>query len=611
MASVPGAAIGVALFEQLPEDSPDSLPLVFNDRFLLAADVRLDNRAEMIPDETPARLRTLTDAQILLEAWSRHGESALDRIIGDYAIAVFDKMQRTLTLARDETGQRPLFYAQSGDALAFASMPSGLLNDPSLNRGWNLRRLAEVLQDYELNGPDTYFEGVSRLLPGEVVRFAEGKTRKRIYWDPLSKLRSLPFTDAVEEYRHLLDEAVKCRMRRKSGRVALHLSSGYDSSAIAASAVTLEPRDQLLAFTAAPTPDFAGEVMRGRHADESRIAAITARKLGLEHRVVHSAELTLDYLRREALMYQEPVRNIVNWLWGSQIQEQARADGATVLLNGMLGNVTLNSGGPVYLSEWLGQKGVRAWWPQAKAARHGPVRWRGILFASFAPFLPFRLWWLISSVFKRLETGTSPFVRNEWALSPEERSHRAFGQPNRSSAEDRLLFIRGIDPGIFYKGALADRGLVEAEPLADRRIIEFSLGMTPDQLILDGESRPVAKAALKDRLPKEVLWPEARGLQGADWEHHVRQANAQAILEEVQSNATARELFDLDSMRAAIANWPTNGSADAEAWLRYVSQLPVALSTGVFLKETEERWRRTRSPASSGARRTSRARKKG
>ena len=60
-------------------------------------------------------------------------------------------------------------------------MPSGLLNDPSLNRGWNLRWLVEVLQDYELNSPDTYFKNVSHLLPDEIVRFTESKTQKHIY----------------------------------------------------------------------------------------------------------------------------------------------------------------------------------------------------------------------------------------------------------------------------------------------------------------------------------------------------------------------------------------------------------------------------------------------
>jgi asparagine synthase (glutamine-hydrolysing) len=611
--SVPGAAIAVALFEQLPEDSPDSLPLVANGRFLLAADVRLDNRAEMLPDETPARLATLTDAQILLEAWSRHGESALDRIVGDYALAVFDKAQRTLTLARDETGQRPLFYAQSGEALAFASMPSGLLGDPSINRGWNLRRLADLLQSYELDSPDTYFAGVSRLLPGEVVRFADGRIQKRLYWNPLSNLRSLSFPDAVDEYRHLLDEAVKCRLRRRSGRVALHLSAGYDSSAIASSAAALEPKNQLLAFTAAPTPDFAGEVMRGRHADESKIAAITARKLGLEHRIVHSAELTLDYLRREALIYQEPVRNVVNALWEGEIEARARAEGATVLLNGMLGNVTLNAGGPVYLSEWVRQRGIRQWWPQAKAARRGHARWRGVLFASFAPFLPFQAWWVLTKFFKQAENSREPFLRGEWALSPAQFSHRAFGQPNRSSAIDRLSFIRAIDPGIFYKGALADSGLTQAEPLADRRIIEFSLGLTPDQLIHDGEPRPVAKAALKDRLPTEVLYPQLRGVQAADWEHHFTPAHANAILEEIESCATARQLLDVKAIRSAIANWPSNGGGDAAAVLQYVSQLPIALSTGVFLKETEGRWMRASAAPSGQPRpkvRTPRARRK-
>ena len=595
LASAPGAALGAGLFEQLPEDSAESPPIATNERYVLAADIRLDNPADLHPHDASAPLRGLTDTQVLLEAWSRYGESALDRIVGDYALAVFDKAERTLTLARDGTGQRPLYYTHSQEAVAFASMPSGLLNDPSLNRGWNLRRTADLLQSYELNDPETYFAGISRVLPGEVVRFADGEILKRFHWNPLTDLRPLQFQEAVEQYWHLLELAVKSRVRRRSGRVAVHLSAGYDSSAIAAAASTLEPKDQLLAFTAAPSPGFAGEVLRGRHADESKIAAITAGKLGIDHRIVHSTNLTLDHLRREALLYQDPVRNIVNSLWASEIQQRARAEGATVLLNGMLGNVTLNAGGPVYLSEWLRQRGFREWWTQAKAARKGHARWRGVLFASFAPFLPFPAWWGLTKLFKPAENSPEPFIRNDWSLSPSQLSRRAFGQPSRSSAEDRLFFIRALDPGGFYKGGLAHHGLAESEPLSDRRIIEFSMALTPDQLILDGEARPVARAALKDRLPDEVLNPKFRGVQAADWEQHFTKDCAEAILEEIESSGPAREILDIDSMRAAIANWPSNAGGNAEAVVRYVSQLPMALSTGVFLKETEERWKRARS----------------
>ena len=122
-------AFGRRLFRILPEDIHDNQPLIGGEgRFVLIADLRIDNRDELIAalQMSPEQARQMADSALLLAAWERWQERCLDRLAGDYAIAVLDRSTRELTLARDPTGSRPLHYHSSTSFFAFASMPKGI-----------------------------------------------------------------------------------------------------------------------------------------------------------------------------------------------------------------------------------------------------------------------------------------------------------------------------------------------------------------------------------------------------------------------------------------------------------------------------------------------------
>src|SRR4029079_690021 len=97
-------------------------------RYVLVADVRLDNRDELtdVLQIPTTQARSLCDAAALLAAIERWEESCFEHLIGDYAFALWDGTRRRLLLARDPLGQRPLHYHRGDKFLAFASMPKGL-----------------------------------------------------------------------------------------------------------------------------------------------------------------------------------------------------------------------------------------------------------------------------------------------------------------------------------------------------------------------------------------------------------------------------------------------------------------------------------------------------
>lgn len=590
------ASAGSATFGISPRSGAFVAPAVANSHVMLVADGRLDNRDELA-ERVGRRSRGQSDSDLLLAAWLKAGEDCLSWLVGDFALAVYDARTRLLTLARDPTGQVPLHYAQVGEDLAFASMPSGLR--PILGRLEVDRTVvAAALGSLRDQDPRSAFNDVARVLPGEVVRLGTEGPRRHIYWAPTT-IYDEPFKslDLVEEYRHVLDVAVADCLKGSSGPIATHLSSGYDSSAVTATAARLvRDPSEIIAFTSAPVVPAPVPVHHWRIGDESEIAAATAGGLGIRHVVVRDVPSMREVMRGQFLLSQEPNISVPNLAWLLQIRREAAALGADRLLNGESGNVTLHTGGLYILTEWVR---LGRWLTWARQARHAAARpdthWRGVLFNSFLPWIPKRA----ADSLRRLRFGSAsaredPFIRPEWR---EKALNSAIPEPSHANGYDaRIYWIRTGNPGMLRKAGLAGEGIEERDPLADRRVIEFSLKIPPEQFYWNGVPRPLAREALADRLPKSVIDLNVRGLQAADWAVRFTQADASAILDEISQSSTAHELFDLERMKRAIDTWPTEDWNDWRVQHLYRGSLMGALSGGMFALVHEQ----GASPASEG-----------
>lgn len=550
-----------------------------NGRISAVADTRFDNRSELAEQLglSPREASRLSDASLLLLGWQRRREGILDDLVGDFAFAIWEHDRRRLILARDPSGQRPLFYSTSGPRFAFASMPGGLA---WFSAGFDLDAFASALGD-QLASEQCYFSGVRRLLPGHIAIFNEDHVTVRPYWQPSFDPVQLSDPEFVEAYRGHLDEAVRCRARGPAPILACQLSAGWDSNAVTATAAKIADVP-IVAYTSAPARGFTGPLPRGRLADESALAALTAKQWGIDHEIVREAPLTREFLEQQALAYQEPARNLINAAWNARIQHLARARGARTVLNGLLGNMTLHFGGLPVLAQWLSAGRTRDWWWEARAAaRRGEARWRGILFNSFQPWLPGSLWHLLR------QRGPGIGVQTGWFLNPalrERLSRTDIDQPSGNPALDRARLIPRLDHGLLTKGALAASGIEESDPLSDRRLIEFALRLPPEQMLHGGQYKPLARRALADRVPAKVLDSPLRGAQSGDWPARFTQAEARSILESFAGEPAAREILDMTRIDQAIAHWPRSDQEILKGWDLYARMLPIALATGVFIK---------------------------
>jgi asparagine synthase (glutamine-hydrolysing) len=150
----------------------------------------------------------------------------------------------------------------------------------------------------------------------------------------------------------------------------------------------------------------------------------------------------------------------------------------------------------------------------------------------------------------------------------------------------RLWALNRTDIGNGRKATLGGWGIDIRDPTADRRLIEFCLSVPTEQFFRNGVPRALARAALADRVPAEVLNERRRGLQAVDWHEGTTAAQAQ-ILEEIarlEQNGPAVRALDLPRMRRLAENWPTEGWHREDIIEQYRLALLRGISVGHFLR---------------------------
>lgn len=596
-AEADGFALGRNLYRLLPEDVHDRQPLIGGEgRLRLVADVRLDNRDELEAalGLGKAAAASLADAAILLHALERWGEGALERIVGDYAFALFDRESGQLTLARDPLGQRPLFWHRGDGFFAFATMPRGLHALEEVPRRADTDALIAFTGGLPHRGAASFHDGVRRVEPGHVLTVSPSGERSRRFWAPERRTLRLPrFDDYVLAFREALDRAVSSRLRGVDGHVASHLSGGWDSGAVTATAARLlaPSGGRVSAFTSVPRPAFAADRPWNRFADEGPNAARTAAfHPNIDHsRLENSGRSPIADLDFYVGAFGRPLYNLCNHVWLAQIRDAARARDARVLLTGEIGNWTISAGPHSLLADYLRQGRLIGWAREAGAMLAGrKARLRAIAASSFAPWIHSLLWnrvrRLSSATELHLATPVHPQLREQVSRRQEAEGLGLARRPRDNFAETAQALAE-MDFGEYRKGALAGWGIDERDPTADTRLIQFCLSLPLDMLLKNGIRRPLARAALADRLPASVLDERRKGYQAADWSEGMSAdlANIAALIERIAADPAAASIVDAERLRALVRSWPTGGWSDPDVIARYRVGLLVGISAGHFM----------------------------
>ena len=607
-----GIGLGWNARFRLPEDPVDRQPRRGDSGVRLVADVRLDNRDELAPDLSldPANGR-LPDSAIVLAAWERWGEDCVLHLEGAFAIAIWDARERRLFCARDPLGERPLFYFQGQNLIAFASMPRGLLALPEVPTRINETAVADKLLLLPDLNEDYYYEGVQRLLPGQSITVRDGQLSKRRYWQPdiEKRITLAKDSDYVEACRELLYKSTRAKLRvAGDGNIASTISGGLDSTTITiiASDITHQQGKPLVAITGAPPKGFDGPVPGQRFGDESDHAAAVAATLPNVEHIIRRSQPQRRY-QVDRMEERHALSSAIAWglragpseAEAPQPGDSLKDRGVKVVLTGGLGNMTVSHAGDEVLPGLLmsGQWRTLAHELRASARRPEVGLARG-LYRTVMPVMPRSLWRLLHNRMRgrpvlNYDSYTPINTETYDADAAAERARRydfdLEYNPWKDSRAMRATTILRIDHGTSRQAGDAQGGIPRMDPFYDRRLIEFCLAIPENQYFRHGISRWLIRRLMHGRMPKKVLYEHRRGWQDANWYEAftAQRDELRAELVKIQDNATARRLIDIPALIQLMDDLPSADWADDKVLDDYQCKVLRGIEVGRFIADFE------------------------
>ena len=287
-----------------------------------------------------------TDVAVIPGLYLELGEAFAKRLVGAFAIAVWDSRSRCLTLVRDRAGERPLFYARNRNEIIFATEIAALVGHGRLRVTLDQEALRKYLQFGILPAPDTLFAEIRKVAPGEVIQFDVGGMRREPYW-------RWQITETVKQMSSLdaFDQTFRTAVARQTDvevDFGVFLSGGIDSSLVSAVVRSLHPKRPLKAYTLR-----FGE----QSFDEGRFAAAVAKQLKMELVTVQVKPADLrDGLKSLIRMVGEPLADPA-WIPTTLLAQRAAQDNKMALVGE--GADELFGGYPTYIGAGVAERFIQ------------------------------------------------------------------------------------------------------------------------------------------------------------------------------------------------------------------------------------------------------------
>jgi asparagine synthase (glutamine-hydrolysing) len=544
-----------------------------------------------------------TDTEVLIHLYEQEGADCLQRLQGMFAFAICDLRsgQPVLFLARDHFGVKPLYYAQRGRKLAFASEVKALLHAPEIAAEIDLESLHQFLTFLWVPDPKTMFKGIFKLPAGHYATFRDGELKIRQYWDltfpPADANYPRSESDLAHEVRDRFRHSVEQQMV-SDVPIGAFLSAGLDSSSIVAMmcrATTQPVRTYTITF---PRKYRVGETAL----DDPSVPARLARQLGCENQQIVVEPDVAALLPRLTWHMDEPTADpaiITAYLVCREARKQA-----TVLLSGVGGDELFAGYRKHAAHRWAQayrkipgvlRTGIESGLNLLPGLRGTPLKGTVRLakkMARSASLDPQESFIRNCTYFDDLQKMSlyTPAVRDQLrACDPAAPHHSSFASLRHADFLNQMLYL---DTKIFmvslnlnYNDKMSMASSVEVRvPFLDRELAEFAAWNISPNLKLKGFFRPTTK-------PAEVLrQPKAGFAAPVDyWLAHDLREMVDDLLSD--TNIQKRSLFRPEAVRRLV-NEQRSGAEDwsmqiwqlltLENWMRIFLDAGIEQSTEEF-----------------------------
>lgn len=494
--------------------------------------------------------QTRSDTEVIVHAWEEWGEHCVERFRGMFAFALYDSTNKTLFLARDRLGIKPLYYGLSSDGfLIFGSELKALLQYPGLDITLDPIAVEEFFALGYVPDPRSIYSAIKKLGPGHILAVQAGANElpsTKEYWDMSFDVQSGASDQELQEsLREKLDEAVRIRMVAEVPLGAF-LSGGVDSSAVVA----------LMAKADASPVNTCSISFGDKDYDESSYARKVAEKFGTNHHQKQVDPEDFDLLKRLAKVYDEPFADS-SALPTYRVCEEARRH-VTVALSG-------DGGDEIF----AGYRRYRWHDLEERVRRVVPQGIRRPLFGLAGSVYPKMDWaprvLRAKSTLQAVARSSAEGYFHSVSILPDHLREQLYSDGfkkslqgyravdlirhhmDRAPTDHYLSKAQYVDLKTYLPGDIltkVDRAsmahsLEVRVPLLDHHFVEWSGRVPPDRKLHGREGKYIFKKAMEPDLPSDILYRPKMGfaIPLAKWfrgplESHARQLILGNTLEE-------------------------------------------------------------------------------
>jgi asparagine synthase (glutamine-hydrolysing) len=488
-------------FHTTKESRRETQPYVTASGAVITWDGRLDNRAELIRHLRDVLIISSADVSIVAAAYEKWGTGCFAKLIGDWALSIWDANSRLLILAKDPIGTRHLYYSIEKDQVTWSTILDPLV----LFAGRSFALCEEYIAGWFSFFPAAHltpYVGIHSVPPSSCVAIRAGKHTVSKYWDfdPAKRIRYRTDAEYEEHFRAVFAEAVRRRLRSDSPILA-ELSGGMDSSSIVCMADTIiargsaeTPRLDTISYYDDSEPNW----------NERPYFTKVEEKRG--HTGCH-----IDVGSKEKLKFEpDNDRFAVTPGSGGRSSEQLVAcmtsQGNRVVLSG-IGGDEVTGGVPTptpELEDLLARGQIRRLAHQLKVwALNKRKPWFHLLFDAARGFFPPALVGVPRH--KRPAPWLNPaFVkRNRSALQGYETKLKLFGP--LPTFQENVSTLQALQRHLSCDALSADLPREKRYPYLDRGLLEFMYSVPREQLVRPGQRRSLMRRALVGIVPDELL----------------------------------------------------------------------------------------------------------
>lgn len=485
-------ATGTATLGTVAPRGVDAGPIRAGDT-VAVLDGRIDDRQALA--DLAGLSSDASDPELVAAAHDEVGPAFLDRLIGDFAVVVWDERRQQLLAARDRTGTRNVSYATVDDLAIVASEPRAITDHPAVPAEINEGLLAEYLVGNVVTDDETFYEGVDRLPLGTSLVVDGDSPAVRRYWNPAHVEPDPGFESRLAR---LAREAVECRLRPATVP-AVMMSGGLDSTAVAG--IASQQRDagrQVRAYSVVfPANDEIDER-----------SGVTAAREAFDLQV-HAIDGGSRWPLAEKTPYRLVARNhpCIDTSVANNRAIADRIDGPAVLLTGIGGN--LHDGSRTRYADLLGAGSFRGF---CNGIYRDPASTAGLLAVHGLGAAVSSRWTFLNELQGRIVGPPwPPLVEEEFLQRVGLRDRLAYDRTDLGfdTLWQKELYYELSDPYVDHalsgvRQVCLRNGVARLHPFLDARVVELLFSMPTDRRMVAGEYKQVFRRSLADILPESI-----------------------------------------------------------------------------------------------------------